>query len=561
MGHSQSGDSEVQRLQARVLELEQEVSSLRGQPKPTRPPIVSDVAPRRRQAPQSGLAQRPPEQLNDERLWQILESLPIIIAIHERDMTVRYVNRAGSEEDVPMRVGESPLAWVTERDKDRCSRAFSTLFLAGDADPFEVSDKNGSVWSVRLASLVDHEGRRRALSCTVDVTQHKQLEQQVRQAQKVESLGTLAGTIAHDFNNLLVAMLGNVDLGMRWYEEGRDPSGCFDNIREAAQRAAALCRQMLAYSGRERATLTAIDLNETVRRMSQLMRAAISARIDLNIDLSPSLPRIQADDSQVGQVVLNLLTNAAEAIGHGYGRVSVRTARVVVEEPQLDYLPAAPPIGSHVMLEVSDDGPGMDARTRSMVFDPFFTSKEGGHGLGLSAVLGIVRSHGGAVRVASTPGEGTTFTVLFPVMEQQPRIYPTDSKPAPGAKGFGTVLVVDDEHVVRDLASAVLREAGYFVVEAVDGDAALAALDEYGTRLRAVVLDLTMPRRDGLSTLAEIRKRYASLPVVLSSGRPYAAEVTDSDPMIRWLGKPYSIGELLSTVTEAADLAGEQHTP
>lgn len=566
MGQSHSGESELQRLRVRVAELEAELQALRpssaGNVAGTgAAPTRSDVAPRRAthayQAAPASHSETTSNVLNDERLWQILEAIPVIIAIHDRDMSVQYVNRAGAAEVVPLRVGESPTAWISERDKERCERAFATVLSAGRADPFEVTDRNGAVWSMRLASLVNQGGRRQVLSCTVDVTQHRLLEAQVRQSQKVESLGALAGTVAHDFNNLLVAMLGNVELGTRWYDEGRDPTGCFDNIREAAQRAAGLCRQMLAYSGRERATLSAIDINDTVQRMAQLMRAGIEARIELDIELAEELPRIQADDSQVGQIVLNLLTNAAEAIGHRYGSVRVRTALATVSDPQLDYLPTPPENGEYVMLEVADDGPGMDARTRSMVFDPFFTSKEGGHGLGLSAVLGIVRSHGAAIRVWSAPGRGTTFSVLFPILDRRRGAAPK-APDRPGTEhGFGMVLVVDDEQAVRDLAAAVLREAGYLVVEAADGDGALALLEESGNRFRAVLLDLTMPRRDGPSTLAEIRKRHPRLPVVLSSGRQRHPDLADGDALVRWLGKPYSIVDLLKTVADTAALGDD----
>ena len=383
----------------------------------------------------------------------------------------------------------------------------------------------------------------------------KYLETQVRKAQKVESLGTLAGTVAHDFNNLLVAILGNADLGARRLRNGHDPEPCLSNIREAAQRAGTLCRQFLAYSGRERSVRVPQDLNEVVRRMTQLMQAAVSSRIELAFRLSDDLPLIDGDDSQLGQVVMNLITNAAEAIGPNHGRISIRTKVAMIDSDQPGFLPRSPPPGRHAVIEVSDNGRGMGPKTRSMAFDPFFTSKQNGHGLGLSAVLGIVRSHCGAIRVHSTLGKGTTFTVVFPLPRARKRTPVPATRQRRLTPGFGTVLVVDDERGVRQLACEVLREEGYRAVEADNGDLALRLLTEQGEAIRAVLLDVTMPRRDGLSTLRELRRNRPNLPVILSSGRGIPIDGS-RDQHLRFLSKPYPIESLLLAVEDAIGTKG-----
>ncbi|MCC7492227.1 MAG: response regulator [Fimbriimonadaceae bacterium] len=381
------------------------------------------------------------------------------------------------------------------------------------------------------------------------------LERQVLHTQKLESLGILAGGIAHDFNNLLLGVIGNADLALGEVQRGGDPTTHLSRIRETAQRTAELTNQLLAYSGKGRFVLEPVDLSAVVAQMADLLQVSVTRRGTLRLDLPSDLPAIEADATQLRQVVMNLITNASDALGDGTGQILLRCGM-----GQAADLAASPgdllgelPHGPVVWLEVIDTGGGMDPSTQARIFEPFFTTKFTGRGLGLAAVLGIVRGHGGAIVVDSAVGTGTTMRVVFPVVPGVVARPAAEIAVPVASPATGTVLFVDDHEVVREVAQQVLSEAGFEVLLAVDGLDALRLFDEQGARVDLVVLDLTMPNLAGEDTFHELRRRRADLPILLSSG------YSEHDALARFAGaglagflqKPYRPAQLIWQIQQA----------
>ncbi len=398
-----------------------------------------------------------------------------------------------------------------------------------------------------------------AVAITRDITEQRQaeeearrLEEQLLQTQKLESLGVLAGGIAHDFNNLLVGILGNASLALSEVSPDSPLRDALQSIETAALRAGELTNQMLAYSGKGRFVVEPLDLNALSGEMAHLLEAAISKKATLSLDLDPTLPAVEGDATQVRQLVMNLITNASDALGDEAGRITLRTwetsdpgalAPRAIGDGHL--------CGPAVVLEVVDTGCGMDEETASRIFDPFFTTKFTGRGLGLAAALGIVRGHGGAVEVESRPGAGTRFRVLLPASSARAAVPPA---PAPaleaGPAARGTVMVVDDEDVVRRMAQRILEDAGFDVLAAADGEEAIERFRGHGGPVAAVLLDLTMPRLGGEETLQRLRQLAPDLPVILTSG------YSESEIALRFEGvrlegflhKPFRPSDLLERI-------------
>ncbi|MBI3789520.1 MAG: response regulator [Gemmatimonadetes bacterium] len=337
----------------------------------------------------------------------------------------------------------------------------------------------------------------------------------LRESQKRESLGVLAGGIAHDFNNLLVAILGNASIALADLETVHPARAAIEDVEKAAHRAADLTRQLLAYAGRGHFVTEKLDLGAQVQEITATLRAALSPKATLRLEFGRDLPAIEGDATQVRQVVMNLLTNASDALGEAGGVITVRMDSRIVSGG----LAGAPTLadGTYVCLEITDTGHGMDAATKARIFEPFFTTKFTWRGLGLAAAKGILEGHGGAITVRSEPNDGATFTVYFPALaEQAPVAAPplVMRKTPPGT----VVLVVDDEPLVRRAARTMLERQGVEVLEAADGEQALAVYQQNRDRVRAVLLDLAMPRMDGQETLKRLRASPSSVPVLLMSG-------------------------------------------
>ena len=408
-------------------------------------------------------------------------------------------------------------------------------------------------------STVQLNGRPAVLGVLMDVSEQQKaareretLERQLFQAQKMESLGVMAGGVAHDFNNLLTGILGHADLAIGAAGEPPALLKHLGSLRATALRAAELTRQLLAYSGKGVFELRRVDLSALVEDTVRLLDVSVPKAVSVRLDLGRGLPAIQGDAAQLRQVLMNLVINAAESMEGTEGTVRVTTAAETLEGTALEGLHgAAAKPGPHVILRVADTGSGMDEATLGRIFEPFFTTKFTGRGLGLPAILGIVRGHGASLRVKSSPGEGSVFTVCFPTVpgaaEPEPEAAPQAAR---GPNGNGLILVADDDPGVRAVARQTLELRGYRVVEAEDGAQALDHVRLRGGAISLVVLDATMPNMSGESTLRELQDLRPSLPVLLSSGYDEQATLQRFPGLglADFLPKPYGPRDLLAKV-------------
>ncbi len=382
-----------------------------------------------------------------------------------------------------------------------------------------------------------------------------QLDRKMQDTQKLESLGMLAGGIAHDFNNLLTTILGNASLAALELPSGSPAQDCVSQITEASLRAADLCKQMLAYAGRGRFVVQNLDLGHLVEQTAQMLQISVSKKAVLHYHLVKGLPLIEADATQLRQVIMNLVINASDAIGNQNGVITISTGLARVDRGDLDSLPMAADIaeGDYIFLEIADNGCGMSAETQAKIFDPFFTTKFTGRGLGLAAVLGIIRGHAGAMKLHSEPGKGTTFKLYFPVAAGVNNA--TAHRPTLTSEwhGTGTVLVVDDEKSMRDTVERMMRHMGLDPVLARDGREAVELFNATPARFDCVLLDLMMPQMDGRQAFTELRRLRPDLPVVLMSGinaQEAMAHFTGIE-LAGFLQKPFTITDLSAVLQTA----------
>lgn len=431
--------------------------------------------------------------------------------------------------------------------------------MAGEIERYQMVKrflhKNGGVVWTNLTVSLTRDGRGQPsliISTAENITDQKRAEQereklqaQLLHAQKLESLGVLAGGIAHDFNNFLTAIMGSASVARRRLPSESAAGGDLDNVIDAARRAASLTRQLVAYAGKGKLDVRVVDLSAEVQQLTNLLRSTISKRIELQLDLAPELPAIRADLSQLQQVVMNLVINAAEALGDTQGQVGIATGTQQLSAEQVAGLiaDAAVTCGPYNYVEVQDGGSGMDETTVARIFDPFFTTKFAGRGLGLAAVIGIVRSHGGAIDVRSVPGQGTTFRVYLPVVDDQPESVPESDV---WFQGAGTALLIDDDNSVRRAVKGMLEGFGFCVLDTDNGSKGIQLLVADPERINLVLLDMTMPGVSGEETFRELNRIRADVPVVLISGYPEEealARFADKGPA-GFIQKPFSSKEL-----------------
>ena len=471
-----------------------------------------------------------------------------IVAINEK-----YLTFMGTKEPSDL-IGRYYLDFIAPHHHEMAMHAFAQLVREGHIQNVEVDliDVRGGISTfefnanaentsegIRLHGFCrDISERRRALE------ERRSMEAKLQETQKLESLGVLAGGIAHDFNNLLTGVLGNASLAASEIPPGSEAHGFLAQIEKAATRAADLCRQMLAYSGKGRFDVRALDLNAMIQETMNLLGISISKRARLDFQFAPSLPAVLADATQLRLIVMNLVINASEAFGECDGVVRVSTGTARLSAADLAGANASPDAkeGNHVWFEVSDTGCGMEPEVLKRIFDPFFTTKFTGRGLGLAAVLGIVRGHRGVLTVTSEPGQGTCFRVLLPVTGDVAEPGPDLVQPVEAWKGSGMVLVVDDEDTVRSVTTRLLDFLGFQTVTATNGREAVDMFPTLGA-LRFVFLDLTMPHMDGQETLRELRKLQPDLRVLIMSG--FSAQDVASrfakDPFVDFIQKPFNL--------------------
>lgn len=397
------------------------------------------------------------------------------------------------------------------------------------------------------------------LTVLTDLTERKkaeaeklEMERRLLHAQKLESLGVLAGGIAHDFNNLLTGILGNLDLAILSLPAGSSATSRIEQAIQASYRAVDLTRQMLAYSGKGKFEIKPVDIERIVRENADLFRASIARTVTFNISPGKGLPLVEADPGQIQQIIMNLITNASEAIGNSTGVISVTTGLM---ECDTEYLKASkleekPEPGKFVFAEVTDNGCGMDEETLNRLFEPFFTTKFTGRGLGMAAVLGIIRGHKGAILVDSEKGEGSTFRVLFPVIESIQKTDMassiSDGNTDKNTKKSGVILVVDDEDPVRELCADFLNVFGFETLSACDGNEAVKIFREHHNEIICVILDLTMPGLDGAGTFRELKNIRKDIRIILSSGysEHEATVLFAGQGLSGFIQKPYRLADL-----------------
>lgn len=437
----------------------------------------------------------------------------------------------------------------------------------------EVRRRDGTVFPVLMTnSPISDQGRRMgSVSVSIDITERKRAEDErlafernLLETQKLESLGVLAGGIAHDFNNLLMTILGNAGLALMELPPEAPARASITQIELAVKHAADLTRQLLAYAGKGRFIIQKLNLNALIEEMMHLLQVSIPKTVALRYQLAPHLPPVEADAAQIRQVVMNLVINAAQAIGDKQGSISISTGVQFADQAYLSEAYLAPhlPEGQYVFLEVADTGSGMDADTRAKIFEPFFTTKATGRGLGLAAVLGIVRGHNGALGVYSAPGQGSTFKFLLPAAASPAYAETPRNQHAGAWHVTGTVLVVDDEATIRSVATRMLEKLGFKVLVAEDGAVGVDLFREHAPTIVCVLLDMTMPNLDGVATFRALRRIKRDVQVILMSG--YNEQDVTSQfagkGLAGFLSKPFTVEDLRQKLQHVCQVE-MPHTP
>jgi two-component system, cell cycle sensor histidine kinase and response regulator CckA len=521
---------------------------------------------------------RAEESLRESRalLQLVADGVPVLIAYVDAERRYRFVNRRFLEW-----FGFSELETIGRGMRELLGEQLFTAIeryvdaaLAGEQVIFEAAriDSAGMAHDVRIVYIPDKGQAGQILGFVLmmqDITERRQAEEQrlalerkMLETQRLESIGVLAGGIAHDFNNLLTAILGNAGLALLELPPKSSAHDTVERIVRATEQAADLTKQMLAYSGRGHFLIRRLDLNTIIAESRSLIDTSIGVSVELRLDLAHTLPDVEADAAQIRQVLLNLVLNAAEALGNQAGVIELHTSVVSAAQAGLAQLDLAPEqiAEEYVLLRVSDTGGGMDAETRARMFDPFFSTKFTGRGLGLAAVLGIVRGHHGGLRVQSEIGRGTIVTVLLPSMHQTPpstEDQPASAQPARSPVAASTtVLVVDDDPAVRAVAARMLERLGCTVLQAGDGQTAIELFQINCEMIALVLLDLMMPKFSGEQVLSELQRVKPGVRVVVMSGytRHEAAQLFSAFTPTSFLQKPFTSGELRSAVQGAITL-------
>jgi two-component system cell cycle sensor histidine kinase/response regulator CckA len=499
---------------------------------------------------------------SEKRYRQLIEMLQEGIWTIDSNANTTFVNSRMAEMlgyTVEEMLGKHLFSFMDDRGVERCNRLLDRRFSGiEEQHDFEFLRKDGEriYVCIETAPIMDENGVIvGAIAGVQNRTERKLAEDErrlfetrIRESQKLESLGILAGGVAHDFNNILLAIQGNLEFAVASLPPEAPARESLAEVERAAKRAADLCRQLLAYSGKGRFAIGPLSLSRAIEETARMLAVSISRRAELRLDLAPDLPLIEADAAQIQQVIMNLIVNASEALGEENGAITMSAGTMECDRAYLDGMVNGEhlPEGRYVFLEVTDTGCGMDEETQRKIYDPFFTTKSAGRGLGLPVILGIMRGHGGAIGIRSTVGKGTAFRLVFPASTSTVEHIEEPAPPSVGWQGSGTVLLVDDEEMVRAVAKRMLEHLGFSVLLASDGVEALEVFRAHLGKISMVILDLTMPRMDGIETLAALHGISGDVKVMLSSG------YSEHEISKRFAGKgfsgfiekPYRISEL-----------------
>jgi len=500
------------------------------------------------------------------RLRAILDTIPdAVFRINSAGIYTDYKSPADDIPGMPRHniIGRSIKNALPADAADLLQRSIDSVLASGEKLLFELALPAGPTGEIRnYEARLLPSGKDEVQLVARDITTEKHQEEVALQAQKLESLGVLAGGIAHDFNNLLTGMMGQASLALTKLDRGMVATENIQKVILSAKHAAALTQQLLAYTGKGNFQVGPLDLNQLIRETTGLMETALPNHATLELTLQDGLPLVHSDRSQVQQVIMNLFINAIEALPDGKGTISIVTdVRETDEEPFANLPVVSNEVrsgtlkpGTYVALQILDNGSGMDQMTLNRIFDPFFSTKSKGHGLGLSATTGIVRTHQGALRVQSQPHVGTTFTILLPALTTAP-VVEEEKGPVPSPIAIGSpkkVLIIDDEVHVRAVATDILAADGYEVVSAANGMDGVALFRANCNCIGVVLLDLKMPGMNGWETLKELRKIQPEIKIIFTSG------YSDSDvnplvsesEQVTFLPKPYAVDALTGEIAQ-----------
>ena len=506
-------------------------------------------------------------QQSEEKYRQIVETAAEGVWIFDERFRTVFVNTkmAAMLGYVPEEMAQKPVAdFLPDEDRPAQLQRFETGNSSTSASDVRLKRKDGKlIWTILASSqMLDASGRRSGtLAMFTDVTDRKALEEQFRQAQKLEAVGRFAGGVAHDFNNLLTVITGYSQLLLRRLENDSALRIQVEKIEAAAGQAANLTRQLLSFSRRRVFQAEVVDLNAVIRNFQKLCLPIIGVDVELVTKLDPLVVHVRADIGQLDQVLMNLVVNARDAMPRG-GRLTIETANIPPGAVPSG-ASAKDPAASYVLLAVRDTGTGMDAETQSHIFEPFFTTKEEGKGtgLGLSTVHGIVCQHGGSIEVNSEPGKGTCFSIYLPSVAEQVRNAPSSENSTEWPRGNETVLVVEDRTAVRELVRETLAPCGYRILEAADGKQALEICRTHVQPIDLVITDLIMPGLNGKELAELIKQRHKGTKVLYMSG--YGAEtlmLEGPDRRDSLLQKPFSPETLLRKTRDALGVPRTRHS-
>jgi PAS domain S-box-containing protein len=516
-------------------------------------------------------------QETEKRFRTLVQQVPAVVYVSLLDEvgTTLYISP-----QLTTLLGYMPEEWIAQPDlwqrclhpddRARVLAAYETMRTDGapmNCEYRTIARDGRVVWVHEVANILSARPGEPPVcqGVLIDITEQKraeeerlELERRLWHAQKMESLGVLAGGVAHDFNNLLTAIQGHLEMAQQQINNAASVRWHLDAVLQVVGRATDLTRQMLAYAGRGQFTAQELNLNALIEQNRAMLSAAVSRSITFDLQLAAQLPPVRADVGQMQQVIMNLVTNASEAIGERHGVITLRTGVQICDEEYLkrSRLEEKPPAGAYVFLEVSDTGCGMDENTQERMFEPFFTTKFTGRGLGMAAVQGIVRTLRGAIMVDSQLGHGTTIRILLPVA--QPCEFSAPPPPLPIVPAetqektatTSTILVIDDEEMVCELVVDALRLMGFHALTANDGEEGVRLFQEHAAEIACVILDLTMPRQDGASTYHALRALRPDIPIILTSGYSLqeVLQRLEGQKSDGFLHKPYPLEELRRVV-------------
>jgi two-component system cell cycle sensor histidine kinase/response regulator CckA len=501
---------------------------------------------------------------SEERFRNMADTAPVMIWVSGPDKSCTFFNKVWLEftgRTMEQELGSGWAEGVHPEDVDHCFATYSESFDARGSFQMEYRVRRADgeyrwVLNNGVPRFAPDGAFAGYIGSCIDITEVKRAQEVALMSQRLEMVGELARGIAHDFNNLLGGILATTELALAEGAEGSLPEEELLTIRTAAIRGGEIVRQLMTYGEEESSAFEPIDLSLLVGEMLQLLQVSISKHAILETELGEGLPAVQGNPSQIRQVVMNLVTNASEAIGERPGVIRVTTTRVRVDPDVRVTGTANLPPGDYLKLEVSDTGSGMTPEVQSRIFDPFFTTKSHGRGLGLAAVQGIVCSHSGAISVVSSPSNGTRFEILLPCTYQPAQVVPEMAPQAAAGEGAslsGTVLVIEDEDALRVAVSKMIRSTGLSVIEAADGSDALKLFRANEPDIAAVLLDMTLPGMKGPEVFAELRRIRPDVKTILTtaySQEMVSANLGGQQPWA-FIRKPYQIRELVNLLWDA----------